>query len=207
MKNLRGATPLAHPSLTTFRSVLYPILFRRWPPPFKKAGKVHVPRSTLDPGAYEGGRASPLYACPLWERGLMGGYVLLILHLPQAIYILLHCIALTQTKRLRKELKYILIYNNTLKSFVWSSVALKIHVFHFKLNIYICGFLQKWLAHFLLQKRWRNEGFLKVHRTCHSINGGSLEITPFYVFHLNIITLCKKISLLPLTNKVSFKKL
>jgi len=37
--------------------------------------------------------------------------------LPQAIYIL-HCIALTRTKRLRKEIKYILIHNNTLQSFV-----------------------------------------------------------------------------------------
>ena len=30
----------------------------------------------------------------------------------------LHCTALTQTKRLRKEFKYILIHNNTLQSFV-----------------------------------------------------------------------------------------
>ncbi len=31
---------------------------------------------------------------------------------------------------------------------------------------------------------------LKVHRTCHSINGGSLVIT--HVFHLSIITLNNK---------------
>ena len=37
--------------------------------------------------------------------------------LPQAIYIL-HCIALTQTKRLRKEIKCILIYNNTLQCLI-----------------------------------------------------------------------------------------
>ena len=37
--------------------------------------------------------------------------------------------------------------------------------------------------HFLLQKRWRNEGF-------HSINGGSLEIA--HVLHLSIITSYKK---------------
>ena len=44
----------------------------------------------------------------------------------------------------------------------------------------------------------------KVHRTCHSINGN------FANFHLSIITLCRKknfkISLLPLTKKLSLKK-
>ena len=67
---------------------------------------------------------------------------------------------LTKTKRLRKELKYILIHNNnTLQSFVWSSIALKIHVSHFENWIFLFVVsLQKWLAHFLLQKRWRNEG-------------------------------------------------
>jgi len=50
---------------------------------------------------------------------------------------------------------------------------------------------------------FRNFGEMKVskvHRTYHSINGGSLEIT--HVFHLSIITSYKKyfkISLLPLT--------
>ena len=72
----------------------------------------------------------------------------------------LHCIALTRTKRLRKKLKYILIHNNTLQSFVWASIALNIHVSHFENRIFLfVVFLQKWLAHFLLQKRWRNEGF------------------------------------------------
>jgi len=47
-----------------------------------------------------------------WRRG-----VLLILHLPQAIYIL-HCIAFTQTKSFKKRIKYILIHNITLQSFV-----------------------------------------------------------------------------------------
>ena len=49
----------------------------------------------------------------------------------------------------------------------------------------------------------------KVHRTCHSINGGSLEIT--HVLNLGIITSYNKkyfkISLLHLTKKVSLKKL
>ena len=112
-----------------------------------------------------GGRAEPPTLAllsptrtPLRGGGSSG--VLLILHLPQAIYILLHCIALTQTKRLRKELKYILIHNRALQSFVWSSIALKIHISHFENWIFLFEIsLQKVLAHFLLQKRWRNEGF------------------------------------------------
>jgi len=53
---------------------------------------------------------------------------------------------------------------------------------------------------------FRNDGEMKVskvHRTCHSINGGSLEIA--HVFHLSISTSNRKkyfkISLLPLTKK------
>jgi len=39
--------------------------------------------------------------------------------------------ALTQTKRLSKEIEYyILIHNNTLQNFVKSSIALNIHVSH-----------------------------------------------------------------------------
>jgi len=52
------------------------------------------------------------------------------------------------------------IHNNTLQSFVWSSIALKIHAPHFENWIFLFVVsLQKWLVHFLLQKRWRNEGF------------------------------------------------
>ena len=108
------------------------------------------------------------------------------LHFPSSgnLQSTLHCIALTQNKRLRKEIKYILIHNNTFQSFVWSTIALKIHVSHFEnwLFLFVVS-LQKWLLHFLLQKRWKNEGFQGI---CHSINGGSLEIT--HVFYLSIIT-------------------
>ena len=101
--------------------------------------------------AYEGGSPPP------W-----GGALSACISLPQAIYIL-HCIALhsiTETIRLRKEIKYVLIHNNTLQTFFWSSIALNIHVSHFENWIFLFVVsLQKWLAHFLLQKRWRNEGF------------------------------------------------
>ena len=112
----------------------------------------------------------PPTTCATPEGGTHGGGSFNItstyISLPQAIYNLhstLHCIALTQTKRLRKEIKYILIHNNTLQSFVlwvWSSIAIYIHVSHFQ-NWIILFFvsLQKWLAHFLLKKRRRNEGF------------------------------------------------
>ena len=54
----------------------------------------------------------------------------------------------------------LMIHNNTLQSFVWSSIALKIHVSHLENWIFLFVVsVQKWLAHFLLQKRWRNEGF------------------------------------------------
>ena len=104
----------------------------------------------------------------------------------------------------------ILIHTNTLISFVWSSIALNIHVSHFKnwLFSFVVS-LQKWLMHF---NCFRNDGdmkVLKVHRTCHSINGGLLEIT--HVFHLSIITSYEKKyfknSLSRLTKKVSLKKL
>ena len=90
----------------------------------------------------------------------------------------------TQTKRLRKELKSILIHNNTLQSFVWSSIALKIHVYHFENWIFFCGFSTKVTRAFLASETMEN--VLKVHLTCHSVNGGSLEIT--HLFYLNIVT-------------------
>jgi len=106
--------------------------------------------------------------------GLMGVGVLLILHLPQAagnLYSTLHCIALTQTKRLRKEIKYILIHNNILQSFVKPSIALKIHVSHFEAEYFYLWFLYKSDSRISC---FRNDGEMKVskvHRTCHSING------------------------------------
>ena len=104
--------------------------------------ELHV-RTWYAPGAYEGGGRAPgpPTRAPS-EGGTHGGEGLLILHLPQAIYIL-HCIALTQTKKVRKELKDILIYNNTLQSFVWSSIALKIRFPFWTLNIFIFGFSTK----------------------------------------------------------------
>ena len=41
-------------------------------------------------------------------------YYYICLHFPSSM----HYIALNQTKRLRKKIKYILIHNNTLQSFV-----------------------------------------------------------------------------------------
>jgi len=120
----------------------------------------------------------PPLECPPWGGGHSWGGALLILHL------LAYCIALTQTKRLRKEIKYMLIHN-TLQRFIWSSIALNIHVSHFENWIFLFVVsLQKWLAHFLLQKRWRNEGF-KGTSDLPLYNGRSLEIT--HVFHLSII--------------------
>ena len=110
-----------------------------------------------------GAKATP----PPSEGGTPGGgedVHLIFLHFPSSgnLHSSLPCIALTQTKRLRKEINYILIHNNTLQSFVWSSIALNIHVSHFENWLFIFLFvvsLQKWLKHFLLQKRWRYEGF------------------------------------------------
>jgi len=61
-------------------------------------------------GAYGGGLApAPLYACPLWGGGLMGGGSFNITSSLCNLHSTLHCITLTQNKlRLRKELKYIL---------------------------------------------------------------------------------------------------
>ena len=99
-------------------------------------------------------------------------------------YIALHCTH--PNWNILKELKYILIHNSALQSFVWSSIALKIHVSHFENWTYLFMVsLHKWLAHFLLHKRWRNEGFQGTSDICHSTNGGSHEIT--HVFHLNTV--------------------
>ena len=128
------------------------------------------------------------------------------MHFPSAgnLQSTLHFIALTQTKRLRKELIYILIHNKRPSKLCLINYCKHPCSFLFwKLNIYLFVFsLQKCLAHFLLQKRWRNKGFKS---TSDNINGGSLEIT--HVFHLSIITSYRKkyfkISLLPLV-KIKF---
>ena len=105
---------------------------------------------------------------PLWGEAPMGGHFNITsayISLPQAIYIL-HCIALLSPKLKDKEKKkkYILIHNNTLRSFFWSSIALKIHVSHFENWIFLFVVsLHKRLSHLLLQKLWRNEGFIVGH--------------------------------------------
>ena len=76
-------------------------------------------------------------------------------------YIALHCIAFTQIKRLRKEIRYVLIHNSTLQSFVWSSIALNIHVW--KLNIFIGGFTTKVTYAFLASEtleKWRFQRYI-----------------------------------------------
>ena len=103
------------------------------------------------------------------------------MHFPSSgnLHSTLHYIALNQTKRLKKKIKYILIHNNTLQSFVWLSIALNILVSHF----------EDWIFLFVVSLQW-------------------LEIT--HVFHFSKITSYRKkffkISLLPLTKKVSLKK-
>ena len=72
-------------------------------------------------------QAPPMCAPPPQEGGHAWGAYLIAVSLPQTIYI-----ALTQTKRLRKEINYVLIHNNTLQSVFWSSIALNIHVSHFE---------------------------------------------------------------------------
>ena len=104
--------------------------------------------------------------------------------------ITLNCIAVTQTKRLRKEINYILIHNNTLKNFVWSNIALNIHVPILKTDYYYLRFLHKSDS---CISCFRNDGEMKVskvHRTCRCINWGSLKIT--HVFNLSIISSCRK---------------
>ena len=106
--------------------------------------ELHV-RTWYAPGAYEGGRApGPPYSCPLWGGDSWGGGSFNITSSSGNLHSTLSmCIALAQTKRLRKELKDILIYNNTLQSFVWSSIALKIRFPFWTLNIFIFGFSTK----------------------------------------------------------------
>ena len=94
------------------------------------------------------GRAEPLGPSSRAPRrgGSWGGVSFNITSSSGNLHSTLHWIALTQTERLRKELKFFLINNNTLWSFVWSSI-IKYPCFPF------------WKLIFLLQKRWRNEGY------------------------------------------------
>ena len=73
-----------------------------------------------------------------------------------SFYIALHCTH--PNLKIKKRIKiYLLLHNNTSKSFVWSSIALKIC---FPTEYCYLWFLyKKWLAHFWIQKRWRNEDF------------------------------------------------
>ena len=121
-------------------------------------------------GAYEGGGSSPCpppYEC-LPEGGtLMGGGGSFIItssciSLPQAIfifYIALHCTH--PNAKIKKRIK---IYSDSQqyssKLCLINCITLNIHVSHFEnwLFLFVCP-LQKWQMHFLLQKRWRNEGF------------------------------------------------
>ena len=59
----------------------------------------------------------------------------------------------------------------TLQSFVWSSIALIIHVSHFENWIFLFMVsLQKWLAHFFFSETNGEMKVSNVHQTCHSIN-------------------------------------
>ena len=73
-----------------------------------------------------GGRTPPT---PTRSPSVGGGFFYYYIFLRQSkFYIALHC----THPRLRQEIKYILIHNNTLQSFVWSNIALNIHVYHFE---------------------------------------------------------------------------
>ena len=123
-------------------------------------------------GVYKGG---PSHPNP--HRGGHLWWALLILHLlafpflrqvnkylAGNLHSTLHCIALTRTKRLRKEIKYSLIHNNALQSFVWSSIALNIHVFHFKNWLFHFWFLYKIDLCILIasetMKKWRFQRYI-----------------------------------------------
>ena len=169
-------------------------------------------------GIRGGGRAPALLLMSASLRGghsWGGGSFIIItsscISLPQAIfifYIALHCTH--PNAKIKKRIK---IYSDSQqyssKLCLINCITLNIHVSHFEnwLFLFVCP-LQKWQMHFLLQKRWRNEGF----------KGTSDK--PFYKwsvpwnyaripFKNNYIVKKKyfKISLLPLTKQVLFKDL
>ena len=94
------------------------------------------------------------------------------------------------------DITLILIHNNTLQSFVCSSIALNIHVYHFENWLFLfVVFLQKWLKQF----------------NCFR-NYGEMKDMPFYKWTVTWNYACTsfkyfKISLFPLTKKVSLKNL
>jgi len=138
----------------------------------------------------------PLYACPPWGGGHPWG-ALLILHLFAFPFLsqsyILYCIACTYPiyKIKKRNQLYSDSQQYTSKRCL-ISIAYSIHVYHFEnwLFLFVVS-LQKWLARFLLQKRWINEGFNGTSGM--PLYGGSLEIT--HVFHWSIITSYKKILL------------
>ena len=120
-------------------------------------------------------------------RGCSGGHpwggilMLNLLAFPflrqSAFYIALHSPKLNK----KRNKIYILIHNNTLKPLSDPSFAFNIHVSHFEnwLFLFVVS-LQKWLVHFLLQKRWRNTDFKGISEIRH-------------LLHSSIITSYKKV--------------
>ena len=137
-------------------------------------------------------------------KGVRGG-ALLILHLlafpflrQSTFHIALHCTH--PNYKIKKRNK---IYSDS------QQYPSKICLIKFVLNIHYLWLLYKSDSRISC---FRNDGEMKVskvHRTCHSINGGSLEIT--HVLQISIITLqrkkCFKSSLLPLTKSFIKKSL
>ena len=114
--------------------------------------------------------------------GLFQYYI--CLHFPSSgnLNSTLHC---THTNK--KIKKWNKLYSNShLQSFVWSSISLNIHVSHFEnwLFLFVVS-LQKWLAHFLLQKRWRNESFKGTSDMPLYKWRVTIEITPVFHFHFD----------------------
>ena len=127
-------------------------------------------------GVLEGG-GLPHYAWPPWG-GLFKYYI--CMHFPSLgnLHSKWNCIALSQTKRLRKEN---IFWFTTVPFKALSGRALhKISMFpNWKTDYFYLWFLYKSDS---CISCFRNDGEMKVskvHRTCHSINGGSLEIISY----------------------------
>ena len=144
-----------------------------------------------------------------FSRGVRGGHPwggLFILHLLAFPFLRQSTfyIALTRTKRLRKEIKYRLIHNNALQSYVWSSISLNIHVSHFKNWLFLfVGSLYKSDSRISCFRNYGEMKVSKVHRTLYK-----WRVTWNYAcipFKYNYIVWKKyfKISLLPVNKRVS----